>query len=212
MKMESKSKSEKLIFWGFVFLAISFIGMVYYFSYQNDLLAEKRKEIAIQNSEIATQKRELKLERIAAAETSKKNIEVLTKIKTLNPELSNKIDTIAIKASQAVKKDITKIAIEQGFAKSVIYVQVGSNATKLDLKSKDFISKLNANGFNVINAYDLEEGKADNSIRYFNKGDKDLTDNLKKAIEKEFPSIILEPKFIPLKTKVPEGQIEIWVK
>jgi len=149
--MESKSKSEKLIFWGFVFLAISFIGMVYYFSHQNDLLEERRKEIAIQKSE-------LKLERIAAAETSKKNMEVLTKIKSLNPELSNKIDTLAIKASQSVKTDITKIAIEQGFAKSVVYVQVGSNATKLDLKNKDFISKLNANGFNVINAYDLEGG------------------------------------------------------
>ncbi|WP_017496823.1 hypothetical protein [Flavobacterium sp. WG21] len=203
--MESKSKSEKLIFWGFVFLAISFIGMVYYFSHQNDLLEERRKEIAIQKSE-------LKLERIAAAETSKKNMEVLTKIKSLNPELSNKIDTLAIKASQSVKTDITKIAIEQGFAKSVVYVQVGSNATKLDLKNKDFISKLNANGFNVINAYDLEEGKADNSIRYFNKGDENLADNLKKAIEKEFPEIVLEPKFVRLKTKVPNGQIEIWVK
>ena len=203
--MESKSKSEKLIFWGFVFLAISFIGMVYYFSHQNDLLEERRKEIAIQKSE-------LKLERIAAAETSKKNMEVLTKIKSLNPELSNKIDTLAIKASQSVKTDITKIAIEQGFAKSVVYVQVGSNATKLDLKNKDFISKLNANGFNVINAYDLEEGKADNSIRYFNKGDENLADNLKKAIEKEFPEIVLEPKFVWLKTKVPNGQIEIWVK
>ncbi|MDL2142495.1 hypothetical protein QQY79_08180 [Flavobacterium tructae] len=203
--MESKSKSEKLIFWGFVFLAISFIGMVYYFSHQNDLLEERRKEIAIQKSE-------LKLERIAAAETSKKNMEVLTKIKSLNPELSNKIDTLAIKASQSVKTDITKIAIEQGFAKSVVYVQVGSNATKLDLKNKDFISKLNANGFNVINAYDLEEGKADNSIRYFNKGDENLADNLKKAIEKEFPEIVLESKFVRLKTKVPNGQIEIWVK
>lgn len=203
--MESKSKSEKLIFWGFVFLAISFIGMVYYFSHQNNLLEERRKEIAIQKSE-------LKLERIAAAETSKKNMEVLTKIKSLNPELSNKIDTLAIKASQSVKTDITKIAIEQGFAKSVVYVQVGSNATKLDLKNKDFISKLNANGFNVINAYDLEEGKADNSIRYFNKGDENLAGNLKKAIEKEFPEIVLEPKFVRLKSKVPNGQIEIWVK
>ena len=196
--MESKSKSELLIFWGFVFLAISFIGMVYYFNYQNNLLEEKRKELGI--------------ERISAAEISKKNQEVLTKIKSLNPDLSSKIDTIANKASQSVKQDITKIAKEQGFAKSVVYVQVGSNATKVDLKNKDFISKLNANGFNVINAYDLEEGKADNSIRYFNKGDENLADNLKKAIEKEFPEIVLEPKFVRLKTKVPNGQIEIWVK
>ncbi|WP_374172952.1 hypothetical protein [Flavobacterium tructae] len=203
--MESKSKSEKLIFWGFVFLAISFIGMVYYFSHQNDLLEERRKEIA-------TQKNELELERISAVEVSKKNMEVLAKIKSLNPELSNKIDTLAIKASQSIKTDITKIAKEQGFAKSVVYVQVGSNATKLDLKNKNFISKLNANGFNVINAYDLEEGKADNSIRYFNEGDENLADNLKKAIEKEFPEIVLEPKLVRLKTKVPNGQIEIWVK
>ncbi|MEP6930217.1 MAG: hypothetical protein ABI850_09400 [Flavobacterium sp.] len=203
--MENKHKSEKLIFWGFVFLAISFIGMIYYFSHQNNILEEKRKEIA-------TQKRELELERISSIEINKKNKEVLTEIKLLKPELSNKIDTLASQASQSIKTDITKIAIEQGFAKSVVYVQVGSNATKLDLKNKDFISKLNANGYNVINAYDLELGKADNSIRYFNKEDKKLSETLKKVIEKEFPTIILESKFVQLKTRVPIGQIEIWIK
>jgi len=199
--METKSKSEKIIFWGFVFLAITFFGLLWYFQFQNNLLLKRGLELSKREEKI-------KIQEIENSNSLKEN----EQLKKLVPQnYQNKVDSISKETNELTRKEISKIASKDGFENSVIYIQVGSNETKLNLQKINFISTLNSKGYNAINAYDLVEKGADNSIRYFNEQDKILADNLKADIQKDNPNIVLITKYIKL-YKVPIGQIEIWIK
>lgn len=192
--MEKKSKSEKLIFWGFILLAISFFGLVYYFQYQSKLLSQREELVAIQ-------------------EIQNKNLSIQnSQIAELVPEnLQNKVDSLRDQTNQTLKENIEKVATSKGFENSIIYIQVGSNETKLDLQKRKFDSTLNTKGYNVINDYEVMGKGVDNTIRYFNGEDKNEAENLRNDILKYFPDIVLTIK--PLSgMKAPIGQLELWIK
>lgn len=191
--METKRKSEKIIFWGFIFLTISFIAMVYYFQQQTEKLASKG--IELENKEIELNIKEVQLE--------VRNKQIV-KLENLVP-LDNKtqLDSISKQADKSINTQIKKI--------SKIYIQVGTSETKSKLVNINFISKLNSKGYNVIDAYDSEdENNTDNTIRYFNEDDKKLAEELRADITNEF-SITLKPILIK-SFKVNKGQLEIWIK
>lgn len=197
--METKRKSEKLIFLGFVVLVISFICMIFYFQIQTNKLSKKneeikRKTVALKLKEDELQKRENELKKVYSLVSSDNKITA---------------DSISKQTEKQIKSDRQKIVAESGI-KNVIYIQVGSNETKSNLIDQNFIAILNSKEiYNVINAYDVEKG-ADNSIRYFNEEDKNLAEQLKKDIQQAF-SINLNVLFVR-GYKVREGQIEVWIK
>ena len=192
--MEKKSKSEKLIFWGFILLAISFFGLVYYFQYQSNLLSKREELVAIQeiqNKNLSIEKDQL--------------------VKLVPSNLQSKVDSLRQQTNQTLKENIETVASSKGFENSIIYIQVGSNETKLDLQKRNFDAILNSKGYNVINDYELMGSGVDNTIRYFNGQDKNVAENLRNDILKCFPDIVLTLK--PLSgMKAPIGQLEIWIK
>jgi hypothetical protein len=197
--METKRKSEKIIFWGFVFLAISFISIIFYFQIQTNKLNNqdddlKRKTITLQLKEDELQKREKELKQISSLVSSENKV---------------KADSITKQTNEQIKTDREQIVVKSGI-KNVIYIQVSSDEVKSNLINKNFISILNSNGYSVINAYDIVEKGADNSIRYFNESDKDLAEQLQSDVQKQF-SISLKV-YIVRGLKVNKGQIEVWIK
>ena len=94
--METKSKSEKIIFWGFIFLVISFIGLVYYFQNQSTLLNKKNEQL-------------LKREELVKLKEIENNSLVLEKnqiIKLVPENLQDKVDTIGVETKQNFRKNI----------------------------------------------------------------------------------------------------------
>jgi hypothetical protein len=195
--METKNRSEKIIFGGFIFLAISFIAVIIFFQYQNNLLNDKKKKLEEEQLTLKVQQAKLDAQRIE-----------LEKLKSLSCD-STKATLITEQTNEQIKNEINKIKIENEIT-SIIYIQVGSSQTKSNLIGQNFISSLNSKGYNVINAYDVVEKGVDNSIRFFNMDDKGLAEQLKSDIQKDF-SISLELKFVE-RYKVGKGQIEIWIK
>lgn len=194
--METKRKSEKIIFWGFIFIAISFISMIIYFQIQTNALEEKEEQIKKDRLSLEVQQVKLEAERKA------------------NQKLNKLVDS-----SQALvinNSTQTQILSELNLIKNnskldnLIYVQVGSDNTKSILSNKNFINTLNSKGYFVVDTYDVVKNGVDNSIRYFNNEDKELANQLKLEIRKEF-SIDLKLKFVK-GFKVNKGQIEIWIK
>lgn len=194
--METKRKSEKIIFWGFIFIAISFISMIIYFQIQTNALEEKEDQIKKDRLSLEVQQVKLEAERKA------------------NQKLNKLVDS-----SQALvinNSTQTQILSELNLIKNnskldnLIYVQVGSDNTKSILSNKNFINTLNSKGYFVVDTYDVVKNGVDNSIRYFNNEDKELANQLKFEIRKEF-SIDLKLKFVK-GFKVNKGQIEIWIK
>ena len=98
-------------------------------------------------------------------------------------------------------------------SKSPIYIQIGSEKTKTRLTNLNFVAKIAAMNYNIVDEYDLESNRADNTVRYFNNSDKESAEKLCIDIQKQFSDINLKPIYIKLpKIKVPEGQLEIWIK
>jgi hypothetical protein len=94
---------------------------------------------------------------------------------------------------------------------SVIYIQVNSKKLLADVKAQNFIGLISSPQFKVY-GYDLEENRADNTIRYFNENDKDLALQLKGIIDKK-TSFKLQLKQIKgYENRVKKGQLEIWLK
>lgn len=199
--METKSKSEKLIFLGFIFLAASFFGLVYYFQSQNSLLTKK-------SIELSKREEQLKIQKIENENIVKEKNQV---IELVPKNLKNIVDSISSETNKNIKNDVKKIASNEGFENSVIYIQVGQNQTKLNLQNKNFISKLNSKGYNVINFYDIKKVGTDNTVRYFNEEDKSLAEKLMFDIMNEFPGIKLKLKYLKSNI-VPVGQLEVWIK
>jgi hypothetical protein len=197
--METKRKSERIIFWGFVILAISYFGMIYYFQVQTDKLDKQDDDLKIKTTTLQIKENELLIRE-----------NELKQISSYVPSVNKrKVDSIAIQTNEQIKIDRQQIIVESGI-KNVIYIQVSNQDIKSNLINKNFISILYSNGYNVINAYDIVEKGADNSIRYFNDSDKDLAEQLQMDIQKKF-SISLKLKFVR-GLKVNKGQIEVWIK
>lgn len=199
--MKNKNRSDLLIFCGFIFLAISFFALVFYFQYQNNLLNEK-------SIELSKREEKIKIQEIENSNSVNENEELK---KMIPISFQNRVDSISKETIALNKKEISSIVTDNRFENSVIYIQVSSKETKLRLQNLNFISKLNEKGYNIINAFDIEENGVDNSIRYFNEEDRSLAEKLKKDINDKFQNIILTTRFTK-GFKVPVGQIEIWVK
>lgn len=184
-----KTKAEILLFSGYILLTISFFSMVWYFKRENTAL-EQEKLLFKKEKEANASITQLGLE-------SKKDSATVIKI---NQEKTT--------AQNIIKSSFENI-------NAPVYIQVGSESTKLKLEKINFIGKLSEQKYNVINAYDIELNRADNTVRYFNKEDEVYTKNLVNKINDLFKNenIILKPKYVKLtKVKVPKEQVEIWIK
>ena len=193
MEKPIKSKPELFLFLGFVVLSISFLAMIWFFNNKSNEL--KRTETELKIREIA----------LKSKETSENFL-----IKKFSDSSNNKMITESVNMikSQA-NVEISRVTQSN----SPIYIQVGSEITKNKLSSLDFISRISSLNYNVVDEYDLELNRADNTIRYFNMNDRKIATELSEDISKEFPEIILATKYVKFSTvKIPEGQLEIWIK
>lgn len=189
--MGTKRKSEIIIFWGFVILAISFFAMVFYFQLQSNKLNSKTIELNNKKTELDKKEAELEARYIQISELEKSNP---------NKE---KVELIAKQTNEKIILEYKKL--------SKIFIQVGSETTKSKLVNMKFVSLLNSDSYNIINEFDIEnENNTDNTIRFFNEDDKNLAIELSQDISKRF-SINLKPIYIK-SYNVNKGQLELWIK
>ncbi len=192
-----KTRREQLSFFGFIFLALGFIGLLLYGNYMNNVLDKKNQNLKDEQAKFELKKKE--------------NSQLTMLIPKKDSAKLNKI--IEISKTQINAVETKTILKTDENTKSVVYIQVGSEKTLASLKQEDFINKISGDGYKVIDEYDLEEGKANNQIRFFNLEDKILAENLSVRIKRNFPEIILTTKFVKLpKTRIPAGQLEVWIE
>lgn len=73
------------------------------------------------------------------------------------------------------------------------------------------INLINSEDFRAL-GYDLEEGRADNSIRYFHEEDKPKAEKLKTVLDNETRFRLTLKQVKGFENKVKVGQLEIWIK
>lgn len=189
--MENSKKNYSTII-SYLFLVIGYGSMLWYFNDKTNELKDRELEL--------TQK-EIKLKSANKTETVLMN-KICDSVN--KKQITEEINTLKSESNVEISK-VTH-------TKSPIYIQIGSESTKANLSRIDFVSKLKNLNHNVIDEYDLELNRADNTVRYFNKEDEQIAKKLCEDISKQF-SISLEIKYVKLPNiTVPNGQLEIWVK
>jgi hypothetical protein len=193
MDKPKKTKPELFLFAGFTMLSLSFLAIIWFYN-------EKITELNIKEKLIIAERIKLENEK-------------------LNSELiRNKItDTIALRKSIKISDSLntaSNIKISKiNNSVSPIYVQVGSEEKRQELIEKNFNLRISKFGYNIIDEYDLEKNRADNTVRYFNLEDKILADKLCNDIKTEFKTINLKAMYINFSNiKVQSGQLEVWIK
>ncbi len=199
MEKPKKSKPEIILFMGFIILSVCFLAMIWFFS-------EKSGELELKSSELKDrglklQQREIQLKKAEETESL-----LMSKIcdSANKKQITEEVNALKSKANVEISKIVQ--------SKSPIYIQVGSEATRVNLSKSNFIPKLKTLNYNVIDEYDLELNRADNSVRFFNKEDEQIAQQLCVDIKKQF-SIELKIKYVKLPNIiVPKGQLEVWIK
>ena len=95
--------------------------------------------------------------------------------------------------------------------KAMIYIQANSKALLEEAKKINLMDVINSNDFQAL-GYDLEEGRADNSIRYFHEEDKPKAEKLKSLLDDKTRYRLTLKQVKGFQNKVKVGQLEIWIK
>lgn len=93
----------------------------------------------------------------------------------------------------------------------IVYIQVNNENVLEEMKKINLVEDLNNDGYTAF-GYDIEKGRADNTIRYFHKEDFELADSINNLLKSKYS---LDTKSILVngyETSVPMRQVELWVK
>ncbi len=94
-----------------------------------------------------------------------------------------------------------------------VYIQVNNMETAQKMEKIDLINRLEDNGYRVLGGYDIEEGRANNQLRYFHKEDLELVNQLNEQLLQIDSSLRLDARFVrKYESKAPKGQVELWIK
>jgi hypothetical protein len=103
------------------------------------------------------------------------------------------------------------LSSNESSTKLKVYIQLNSQSLLEEVKSINLIEIISSKDFHAL-GYDLEEGRADNSIRYFHQEDKLNAEKLKTLLDDKTRYRLMLKQIKGFEKKVKVGQLEIWIK
>jgi len=203
-KMKRKINYSVISAFGFLLLLIGYGYMMYSLSNINKEIKFKQTQLISLADSLNVTEEKLQLNKELIAKIDER-------IKASNNErLINEVNK-DIRINKTIEKSLSAKLNPVTMNKKVIYIQVNDVEVLNKLKKLDFINVLSKSGYTAYD-YDLEVGKADNTIRYFHKEDAKIADSLNVFLSNNF-SIKLTPTLIRgYEKKVPQELIELWIK
>lgn len=209
MKTASKNTMRLLPVLGILLILAGYI----YFSFE---IVRATRDL----KDLNHQKNALK-EEIKVLESAKENLTAISRKEALARNDSGtirRIEEVNIAARSEINrinKDLIGKINEQGkttISPVTIFIQVNDRFTLERMKMLDLTGRLEKLHYKAY-GYDLQEGAADNTIRYFNPGDRELAFDLSRKLREMDPELALEPVFVKWnRSRVPQGQVELWIR
>lgn len=200
-KYQLASKTRLLSIFSILLMLIGFVYVVL-------KVKDSFKTIELNNKTIQTQK--ITADSLDGVIESKKKI--LDEIALINSsKQANKQEQIQDKLITEKSLENAAISLKTNDKKAKVYIQVNTKALLEEVKSIKLIETITSDDFQAL-GYDLEEGRADNSIRYFHEEDKTKAEKLKALLENKTRYRLLLKPVRGFEKKVKVGQLEIWIK
>ncbi|KAA1243361.1 hypothetical protein [Aquimarina sp. RZ0] len=195
---------------GIVFILIGFIYILYSMKMLNDTLGEKQQDLTSLKIKIDRNKEELSF---VDEELKLKQILLDSILKEINESdnmtLRNKVKG-DLQANQTLQNSLKTKRHRRGF-EQIVYIQVNDIKTLKYVKNIKLLELLRRKNYKAY-GYDMQKGLADNTIRYFHKGDSARAALLKENVQK-ITKTKFKTRYIKyFEKKVPDKQLEIWFK
>lgn len=196
---QSASKKRLLSIFSIFIMLIGFVYMLYKVKDSFDTINANKQTIKAQKIEADS------LDKVIISKKA-----LLDEIAKINSSKLNNSQEL-IQDKLITDKSLENAAMNLNGTKSKVYIQVNSPVLLNEAKNINLISLINSDDFQAL-GYDLEEGRADNSIRYFHEEDKPKAEKLKTVLDNKTRFRLKLKQVKGFENKVKVGQLEIWLK
>ncbi|WP_028525975.1 hypothetical protein [Runella limosa] len=198
-----QTESQKRL-WSVFAILLMLVGFVYVlYKVKDSFEIINANKITIEKQKNAADS----LDKIIA--NKKKTLDDIAKINSSKQSNSKELIQDKLIADKSLEN--AAINLNEKNSKSKVYIQVNSKLLLDEAKSLKLIEIINSNDFQA-SGYDLEEGRADNSIRYFHEEDKPKAEMLRNLLNDKTPYRLVLKQVKGFENKVKVGQLEIWIK
>lgn len=182
-------------------MLIGFIYVLYKVKVSFDTINANERTIKMQKIEADS------LDKIIASK--KALLDDIAKINSSKQANSKELIQDKLIGDKSLENAATNLNVKS--KKTMVYIQANSKALLEEAKKINLMNVINSNDFQAL-GYDLEEGRADNSIRYFHEEDKFKAEKLKNLLDDKTRYRLTLKQVKGFQNKVKVGQLEIWIK
>lgn len=158
---------------------------------------------------------ELEIEKLEKEKVIKENY-----YENLTEEIKKKGDPGLIEKTNELNLDMTtelnavnsQLSLDLDDGVKIVYIHVNNQSVKEKMRQASLIEKLKEQNYQVF-GYDVQEGRANNQIRYFHQEDIAFVKRLDSLLVSIDGNLKLSVKFIDkFQSRVPRGQVELWIE